>query len=272
MERRNLDELYKDDNIGDEFEIDCVIDNGNRNDAFAFIDGDIYFANEHYKAINQYLSKLHINLEDFNERPTEQQLRELGTAIALGDVVDDYAFIEKNMMFRCNVKDVLDKLSQFFKKVYLYDYHNDTIKRVASMHEISNAYEADYTDDKVGDTLQLDEMIDFDGRDKAFVYLDGNLYLSQENQWHIHVLSDILEEKFHETYVTEDNMIDLINEHMNNPSLGFGSICGNSAFITYTENVSGKEVANSLSNYAEKIYFDDFDELRRVANILKERK
>lgn len=269
MEKRNLDELYKDDDIGDEFEIDCVIDNGTRDDAFAFIDGDIYFADEHYKAINQYLSKLHIN-EDFNERPTEQQLIELGPAIALGDVVDDYAFIERNMMFRCNVKDVLDKLSQFFKKVYFYDYHNDTIKRVASMHKIFN--EADYIDDKIGDALQLDEIIDSNNCDKTFVYLDGNLYLSQENQWHVHVLSDILEEKFHETYVTEDNMIDLINEHMNNPSLGFGSICGSSAFITYTENASEKEVMNSLSNYAEKIYFDDFNELKRVASILKERK
>lgn len=135
MEKRNLEDLcWKDDEIGDQFEINCTIDTNTRDDCFVYIDGRLYYSREHFEAINEYLEEIDPNGEEgLQERPTQEYLQKMNVPVSLGNIVDGNVFIEETMTFNCNLSDVINELKKSgYNKIYTYDYMNDIIERVGS--------------------------------------------------------------------------------------------------------------------------------------------
>ena len=139
------------------------------------------------------------------------------------------------------------------------------IKRLCKCFQVNNGYEIDNLDDNINDTVNMTDFVDENSRDKAFVFLDGEIHTG--NQQHVNVIADILKKECGAINVNEDNMIDLVYEYFDSPSLAMGSICGGSAFVSYLDDTtSSDDVITSLQNTGiEKVYIDDFATLTRAA-------
>ena len=121
-------------------------------------------------------------------------------------------------------------------------------------------------DDKIGDTIGLDDSIEY-SRNYPFIYLEGKIYVADSNIIHADLLDKICNrEQSDELYEMRVNNIENDDIHAS-----FGHIINNVAVIDpiTNYNVSIEEVTKALQKYGvEKVYIstDNFSmELKRVA-------
>ena len=125
--------------------------------------------------------------------------------------------------------------------------------------------EAENFDDSIGDTTNLIDIIDFDSRDKSFVDINNEIYISDVREKHVDLINKILSTNFRTRPQSSD---------LNDIKIGFGHIIGDTYFIeddTYFTNMTAEEVVNDIKDY-KKIYRYDRDNLTitRLARLLKE--
>ena len=114
--------------------------------------------------------------------------------------------------------------------------------------------EAENFDDSIGDTTKLIDIIDFDSRDKSFVDINNEIYISDVGEKHADLINKILGTNFRTRPQNSD---------LNDIKIGFGHIIGDTYFIeddTYFTNMTAEEVMNDIKDY-KKIYQYDRNDL-----------
>lgn len=138
-------------------------------------------------------------------------------------------------------------------------------------------------DDDIDDYVELDENIDYDTREAAFIYLDGKIVEGNNGESHGQILNNYLSK-------SNDNLYPYIDEGGNGwirpkekvvkeltgaEAIAFGHLSNNMAFIETCENCSPEEVIEALKEEynLDKIYIlNAFNEpnLKRVAALESE--
>ena len=123
-------------------------------------------------------------------------------------------------------------------------------------------------DDSVGQSSRIDDIIDVDNRDNAFVYIDGEVIEGDANETHSQILNRFCDE--HDLYEpyngTDTDMlrpnIDEVQEKLDTSKIAFGHFVNDVAFIEVCEGCSTADVVTALEDEfePEKIYFYDREE------------
>jgi len=153
-----------------------------------------------------------------------------------------------------------------------------------------STYDLDEKDDGVGDVTRVEEEdIDIYNREKAFLYIDGEIIESGRNQSHRDLINQYIrehpmeyEDEDGETYIEENQEFDSgtiirpdegdVLERLNASEIAFGSVIGNIAFLNeYVENASVDDVVSVLKQKYDKVYFDNVIMNGTVKRVAKKR-
>ena len=244
------DLIENEDNINDSFIIDVEIDQNNRDEAFAYIDGEVYFSDEyHNDIVNDYLGE-----ERFEVRPSSDELQTLNVPVAFGDIIDNCAFIELSTVTNCNINEVASAIKACgYDKIYEYDFINDVVTRVGKRLKKNK--------------LKLDQRPEVNHRDGLFMFYDGEIYTGSSSETHYDLIHRISEENsFNEEALqnARRGFFDI------DSGLAFGHILEDSAFIDDVTlvNTTSNEVVSALKNFGfESVYLLNNDIATRLASV-----
>ena len=146
-------------------------------------------------------------------------------------------------------------------------------------YEVKALDEVAESDDKVGDVFSLSDLIDYDTRDSAFIYIDGKIIESDNGETHSQLLQRYLEEndknvpqdlRDRDQYRASRPSVKQTKKMTNADDVAFGHIVDDCAFI---EVISGgatiDDVANACKKDYSKVYQYDGDNIKRVASSKK---
>lgn len=136
-------------------------------------------------------------------------------------------------------------------------------------------------DDSVGQSSRIDDIIDVDNRDNAFVYIDGEVIEGDVNETHSQILNRFCEEHDIEepdngigNDITRPN-IDEVEHKLDTSKIAFGHFVNDIAFIEVCEGCSAADVVAALEDEfePEKIYFYDREEdyITRLAKVIDDK-
>ena len=176
---------------------------------------------------------------------TEQVNKVNNTNLTYNDIVD---FVINDYM--CN-----NACTEWLKNV-MYELHNtENDYGFGSTKKIKNISELENIDDAVGDKIEIPQKLDFNNRDKAFIYIAPNtLLISGKNESHTQMLDKYLNTKSNDDKTRKTDK-ELSDENIEQVS--FGHIIDDIAFIETLQNVSLEDVVQSLLDKYNKIYFYD---------------
>lgn len=140
-----------------------------------------------------------------------------------------------------------------------------------SVDDWSNLAEVD---DKIGEQINVKDgrTLDYDTRDGAFVYIDGDVAYGEEGKTHGQILADYMEEHGNEDMIPEDLKGDDIagsrptqsrmRRLVDTDNVAFGHIVDNMAFVEVLETGANEDdVAKACKKQlkVDKVYFLDND-------------
>lgn len=120
-------------------------------------------------------------------------------------------------------------------------------------------------EDSVGDTHTMTDKVDYDTRDKAFVYIDGEIYEGNNGETHSNIVQRVLQESGNEDKVTDKMKSGQINNSrpsqtqmkrlFGTEEIAFGHVVDDCAFIEVLSNgATIDEVANACEKDYDKVY------------------
>jgi len=145
-----------------------------------------------------------------------------------------------------------------------------------NVKDLLSAYDMFDVDDKVNDVYALDARLDYNSRDNAFIYLDGEIIEGTTGESHSQILQDYLNEndidvpddmKYNDPYYKSRPGVNRVKRLTNSDDVAFGHIINDCAFIeTLSGNVTPEEVSKACTDY-EKTYQYDPDNVlvKRIA-------
>lgn len=167
--------------------------------------------------------------------------KDVGESIKFNQIVD---FIESNTMCKNDLTKMYDRFKSKYKET-----ENDGLLNVSEVKQLN---------DSVGETTKFNGHIDFDNRDKCFVYIHPNqLLVSNEGESHTQLLQDWCDKNnisFNSTK-SEERLTKQELKDIDINKCSFGHIVDSIAFIDSLQNVSIDEVTKSLiKNGFSKVY------------------
>ena len=152
-----------------------------------------------------------------------------------------------------NIEITLEEVMQYiYQSKELSKVFNDAVtkyykelfrKKVDNLSELN---------DKPGDIVNIDvKKFDYYNRDKAFLYVDGDIYIGETNETH----SDIVSQ-----YFNKDNQL-RPDENDIGKEVIFGHIVNNIAFIDASESINPMNISNEIRNELDvkKVYLIPLD-------------
>ena len=195
----------------------------------------------------------------------------------------DWDNITSDLWELASENDELEDLYDSVVENYIAKVPNtDSSERVdddEDSYEVKSLDEVAESDDKVGDVFSLSDTIDYDTRDNAFIYIDGEIVESNNGETHSQLLQRYLEEndknvpqdlRDRDQYRASRPSVTQTKKMTNADDVAFGHIVDDCAFI---EVVSGgatiDDVANACKKDYSKVYQYDGDNIKRVASSKK---
>jgi len=230
------------------------------------------------------------NLDDFDEIIKEYEYFIYGTTN-----IDDLVQFSKNCLY-----ELIDNVAKDFyngfekvKKTYL-DYFErylggnkyKTIQNNDNDEKINSPIKLNEMKDNIGDTHNINFKYDYEDRDCAFIYLDGEIIKGKIGQTHAQILENYMKQLDREEDIPEDYKDggdiecsrpsnDRINRLLGTKNNAYGNIIDNIALIEVLEDVSEQEVANACKKQlkVDKVYIvsrkQNTDVVKRLAKIIR---
>jgi len=179
------------------------------------------------------------------------------------------------------------------KKTYL-DYFErylggnkyKTIQNNDNDEKINSPIKLNEMKDNIGDTHNINFKYDYEDRDCAFIYLDGEIIKGKIGQTHAQILENYMKQLDREEDIPEDYKDggdiecsrpsnDRINRLLGTKNNAYGNIIDNIALIEVLEDVSEQEVANACKKQlkVDKVYIvsrkQNTDVVKRLAKIIR---
>ena len=152
-----------------------------------------------------------------------------------------------------NIKITLEEVTQYIyqSKIVSNAFINTVIKyyKDQCMEKINSLLELD---DKPGDKININEKnFNYYNRDKAFLYIDGIIYVGNKNETH----SDIIAH-----YFNKENQL-RPNENDIGKKVVFGHLIKDIAFIDASESINPKDITSKLKEdlQVKKVYLIPLD-------------
>ena len=176
------------------------------------------------------------------------------------------------------LEDLYDSIVEnYIAKIPNTDYTESIDDDEEDSHDVKSLDEVAESDDKVGDVFSLDDArIDYDTRDSAFIYIDGEIVESDNGETHSQLLQRYLEEndknvpqdlRNRDQYRGSRPSVQQTKKMTNADDVAFGHIVDDCAFI---EVISGgatlDDVANACKKDYSKVYQYDGENIKRVAS------
>ena len=158
-------------------------------------------------------------------------------------------FRQNNFNIEITLEEVMQyiyqskELSKVFNDAVTKYYKELFRKKVDNLSELN---------DKPGDIVNIDvKNFDYYNRDKAFLYVDGDIYIGETNETH----SDIVSQ-----YFNKDNQL-RPDENDIGKEVIFGHIVNNIAFIDASESINPMNISNEIRNELDvkKVYLIPLD-------------
>lgn len=228
---------------------------------------------------NEYLDNM-ISNETLKQEYSEY-LEEYDTDDNLGiteDCVADVAGdITSETNFQNNFDNAVDKFMEKHERGYIgFGYENDGETKQLNEKESKNEVE-DYSDlsefdDEIGEQTAVNSSVelDYDTRDAAFIYIDGDVAEGDIGETHAQILEHYLKDMDREEDIPEDLKDDNVNASrpsqarmkrlLDTDNIAFGHIVDNMAFVEVLENGADEnQVAKACKNEmdVDKVYFYD---------------
>ena len=226
---------------------------------------------------DKYDSNLMDFIEGANKEDVENKYKEILNEDGSGYIID-FCY-DKGIDYEEIIDIVFDILNENVEIISEEIY--DKLLKVADEHiddPLVNMYFTSYQlkelDDKVGDRITNYTSRDYNERDKCFIDIDGQIFVSEEGQTHAQLVNSYLEsiekDTRKETFYRPDNedMEELAKK------FGFGEVDEGIFFVEESDsygNMSAKEIVDDLLKSGidyEKIYTVDNGIITRVANNL----
>jgi len=143
--------------------------------------------------------------------------------------------------------------------------------------DLNDFYELD---DNIGDIIALPKRIDYDNRDAALIYLDGEVLESHDDETHAQILQHYLEDEGREDEIPQDIIdnprdgsrpsLNRMKRLVGTEEVAFGHVVNDCAFIEELANGANiNDVANTCKDEYSKVYqYDGRNRLvKRVAKL-----
>ena len=147
-------------------------------------------------------------------------------------------------------------------KDVMYDLHNSESEYTGfgnNINKIDNISELNKLNDNIGDKIDIPQKLDFNNRDKAFIFIaPDTLLISDKGESHTQMLNKYLDTKSDDekTRKTDKELSD-----SNIEQTSFGHIIDNIAFIETLQGVSVETVMKSLNNFKKVYLYDDANKI-----------
>lgn len=225
----------------DDYEMSFITENAF--DEIAFQEANAEYAKGTFEEFIKHIDKTEI------ERMVSEELDD--DSITFNTIV---SFINSNHFCKAD----LTKMYERFKS----RHHKDEKDGLLNPSEVKTL------NDSVGDVTRFDGHIDFDNRDKCFVYIHPNqLLVSKKGQSHTQLLQDwcVNNDTDFESGKTEERLTKQELKDIDINKCSFGHIVDSIAFIDSVQNVSLDEVTKALTNEG----FTEVYELNDKAHTIK---
>ena len=263
---------------------------------YPFVDGHeavnlCYYNDLQESTIDDFAKWMSYNANDDTDFVKEYEYS-IYTTTSIEDLVD----FSQNCLYELidAVDDDFDDTFQRAKKKYL-DYFErylggNQYKKVQDTDtndKIENGKELHDIKDDIGDRHNIQFGYDFEDRDYAFIYLDGEIIKGKSGQTHAQILENYMkqidkEEDIPEDYKEDGGNIDgsrpstyRLKRLVNTENNAYGNVIDNVALIEVLENVSEQEVANVCKKQlkVDKVYMvsrnSKTDVVKRLAKIIR---
>ena len=264
-------------------------------EAFPFNAGDYEENGDTYQRLQDYTAQEALNLVDFEEIANYLcdflNIDDIDTEELCGSL-DDYV---NNDIYRQYDKAFDSGIEQYIKdNIYCggvneYGTYYNTESGTLSGKEAPDEFEHEDVsiddiptlDDSVGQSSRIDDIIDVDNRDNAFVYIDGEVIEGDVNETHSQILNRFCEE--HDIEEPDNGIgndiirpnIDEVEHKLDTSKIAFGHFVNDIAFIEVCEGCSTADVVAALEDEfePEKIYFYDREEdyITRLAKVIDDK-
>lgn len=265
----SLDDIASiEDKIGDSFNIRDIIDIGNRDNCFIYINGDIIIGKSksdiHQDLVVRYMLDKDIQPGD-NFNPRMRTVDDLGgafdasTPIAFGHIYDNIAYIET--CENCTIEEVKNALNGRFNKIYAYDRFDNggVIQRVAKQkYDINEHDDLINYNDQPGDIIKCPSYWYPEHEfEYLFIFANGQLFTNKDTNCGTH-------------YQLIEHSFDNINK-IDEPTLTCGYIWDDIAFIDAFRYHVNPQVITALKELCNKVYLFNADkhQLKRLAKVVK---
>lgn len=170
-----IDDLVDlDDKINDENVLDLRPEVNHRDGCFMYYDGDIYIGDSsqtHNDLIKAVSEKYDLNADTLLR--ARQGFFDIDSSLAFGHIVNNCVFLDKVTIVNAYPSEIAEALENYgFDKVYLLT--EKKTKRLA--HSIQTLKDLPNIEDNVNDIVDIENGYVEKGRDKAFVYYNGEIY------------------------------------------------------------------------------------------------
>jgi hypothetical protein len=136
-----------------------------------------------------------------------------------------------------------DEVTKYYKELFR--------KKVDNLSELN---------DKPGDIVNIDvKNFDYYNRDKAFLYVDGDIYIGKTDETHSDIVS---------RYFNQDNQLRPDGNNIGKEVI-FGHIVNNIAFIDASESINPMNISSELQNRlnVKKVYLIPLDNETKLVRI-----
>ena len=136
-----------------------------------------------------------------------------------------------------------DEVTKYYKELFR--------KKVDNLSELN---------DKPGDIVNIDvKNFDYYNRDKAFLYVDGDIYIGETDETHSDIVS---------RYFNQDNQLRPGESNIGKEVI-FGHIVNNIAFIDASESINPMNISNEIQNELDvkKVYLISLDNETKLIRI-----
>lgn len=212
------------------------------------------------KDIQNELKQLFIKLfcnEDF--LTSNGFLDDIESSLVMGFIViaKDKTYMQQLFDNFCqnnfNIEITLEEVMQYiYQSKELSKVFNDAVTKYYKELFRKKVDNLSKLNDKPGDIVNIDvKNFDYYNRDKAFLYVDGDIYIGETDETHSDIVS---------RYFNQDNQLRPDESNIGKEVI-FGHIVNNIAFIDASESINPMDISNEIQNELDvkKIYLISLD-------------
>ena len=160
-----------------------------------------------------------------------------------------------------NIEITLEEVMQYiYQSKELSKVFNDAVTKYYKELFRKKVDNLSKLNDKPGDIVNIDvKNFDYYNRDKAFLYVDGDIYIGETDETHSDIVS---------RYFNQDNQLRPDESNIGKEVI-FGHIVNNIAFIDASESINPMNISNEIQNELDvkKVYLISLDNETKLIRI-----